>query len=80
LIGGFILEGSDNGIDNVLWYFCGLMLIGTLCWVMVYILEGKRSLLELPAAQVIETSDEDLQMAALTYVISPPIQVDDTRE
>ena len=78
LCGGFIMEGSEDGIDNVLWYFSGLMMLGTLCWVMVYILEGKRSLLELPAAQVIETSDEDLQLAALTYVVSPPVEDDDS--
>ena len=71
LVGGYIMEGSEDGIDKVLWYFCGLMFLGTLCWAMVYILEGKRSLLELPAAQVIETSDEDLQLAALTYIVSP---------
>lgn len=74
VIGGFVIEGSANGIDNVLWYFCGIMFLGTLCWVMVYLLEGRRSILELPATDVIETSDADLQLAALTYIVSPIVK------
>lgn len=70
MIGGFLMETSD-GMDKLLWYFAGLMAFGTFCWVMVFILEGPRSLLELPAEKVIETSDEDLRLAALSYVASP---------
>jgi MFS family permease/Ca2+-binding EF-hand superfamily protein len=70
MIGGFLMETS-NGTDKLLWYFTGLMGLGTLCWFLVLILEGPRSLLELPADQVIETSDEDLKLAALSYVASP---------
>jgi nitrate/nitrite transporter NarK len=70
MLGGYLME-SDDGTDKVLWYFCGLMGLGSLCWILVYLLEGTRSLLELPAEKVIEMSDEDLQVAALTYVVSP---------
>eukprot|EP00539_Tryblionella_compressa_P006019 CAMPEP_0178769758 /NCGR_PEP_ID=MMETSP0744-20121128/21014_1 /TAXON_ID=913974 /ORGANISM="Nitzschia punctata, Strain CCMP561" /LENGTH=674 /DNA_ID=CAMNT_0020426059 /DNA_START=235 /DNA_END=2259 /DNA_ORIENTATION=- len=70
LIGGFLME-SSNGINKLLWYFAGLMALGTLCWIVVFLLEGPRSLLELPADQVIETSDEDLKLAALSYIASP---------
>jgi nitrate/nitrite transporter NarK len=70
MIGGFLIE-SSNGTDKLLWYFTGLMALGTLFWVFVFLLEGPRSLLELPADQVIETSDEDLKLAALSYVASP---------
>jgi len=71
IIGGALLDKQD-GNDKVLWYFCGLMGLGSLCWVMVFFLEGVRSLLELPADKVIETSDNDVQMAALTYVVGRP--------
>ena len=71
IIGGALLEKS-NGNDKVLWYFCGLMALGSLCWVMVFFLEGARSLLELPAEKVIETSDKDVQMASLTYIVGRP--------
>lgn len=70
LIGGFLME-TPNGINKVLWYFSGIMALGVLCWVVVYFLEGPRSLLRLPADEVIETSDEDLKLAALSYVASP---------
>jgi nitrate/nitrite transporter NarK len=70
MIGGFLKE-SSNGTDKLLWYFTGLMGLGTLCWIFVWLLEGPRSLLELPADQVIETSDEDLKLAALSYIASP---------
>jgi MFS family permease len=70
MIAGFLIE-SSNGTDTLLWYFTGLMALGSLFWVFVFLLEGPRSLLELPADQVIETSDEDLKLAALSYVASP---------
>lgn len=70
LIGGFLMESTD-GTTKLLWYFTGLMAAGTLCWIIVLLLEGSRSLMELPADQVIETSDEDLKLAALAYVASP---------
>ena len=75
MIGGFLMETS-NGIDKVLFYFTGLMALGTLAWLTVFVLEGQRSLLELPADKVIETSDEDLKLAALSYIASP-IRSDD---
>ena len=74
---------SSNGTDKLLWYFTGLMGFGTLSWLLVFFLEGPRSLLELPADQVIETSDEDLRLAALSYVASPiktPIVNDEDAE
>jgi hypothetical protein len=71
MIAGFLMESSSNGIDKVLWYFMGVMGFGTLCWILVFALEGPRSLLELPADQVIETCDEDLKLAALSDVASP---------
>ena len=70
IIGGVLLDMA-NGNELVCWYFFGLMVFGALCWVAVRILEGKRSLLELPAEKIIETNDEDLQIAALSYVVSP---------
>lgn len=69
IIGGVLMDQPDNGNDKVLWYFFGLMGIGVLCWVGVLLLEGHRSLLELPAEKVIETTDEDLQLAALCFVV-----------
>jgi len=68
IIGGALMD-QDNGENKVLWYFAGLMALGSASWVMVFILEGPRSLLELPANKVIETSDEDIKMAALTYIV-----------
>ena len=44
MIGGFLME-TPNGTDKLLWYFTGLMGLGTLCWCLVLILEGPRSLL-----------------------------------
>ena len=76
MIGGFLMESSSNGIDKVLYYFAGLMGLGTISWLMIYVLEGQRSLLELPADRVIETSDEDLKLAALSYIASPILKVD----
>lgn len=70
LIGGFLME-SSNGINKLLWCFTGLMALGSLCWIAVLLLEGHRSILELPTDKVIETSDEDLKLAALSYVVSP---------
>jgi len=68
IIGGALME-KDNGYNKTLWYFCGLMAFGAICWVAVFFLEGPRSLLELPAEKVIETADRDIQMAALTSVV-----------
>lgn len=68
IIGGSLME-KPNGYDKTLWYFCGLMAFGAVCWVAVFFLEGPRSLLELPADKVIETADRDIQMAALTSVV-----------
>eukprot|EP00978_Attheya_sp_CCMP212_P024794 scaffold78526_cov59-Attheya_sp.AAC.4 len=79
IIGGTLMD-QDNGEDKVLWYFTGLMAIGAASWVMVFILEGPRSLLELPANKVIETSDEDIKMAALTYVVGRTGTNKDTEE
>jgi len=67
-LGGALLD-QNNGEDEVLWHFAGLMASGALCWVMVLFLEGARSLLELPADKIIETSDEDIQAAALMFVV-----------
>lgn len=36
MIGGFIIE-CEQGMDKVLWYFCGLMATGGLCWVGVWL-------------------------------------------
>lgn len=68
IIGGALME-KENGYNKTLWYFCGLMAFGAVCWVAVLFLEGPRSLLELPADKVIETADRDIQMAALTSVV-----------
>ena len=73
IIGGALLD-QNNGNDKVLWYFSGLMGLGALCWVAVRFLEGARSLLELPADKVIETSDRDIQLAALTYLFDSPLE------
>lgn len=72
IIGGSLLD-QNNGNDIVLWYFSGLMGLGALCWIMVFFLEGARSLLELPAEKVIETSDNDIRLAALTYLFDQPL-------
>jgi nitrate/nitrite transporter NarK len=79
IIGGTLMD-QNNGEDKVLWYFTGLMALGAASWVMVFILEGPRSLLELPANKVIETSDEDIKMAALTYVVGRTGTNKDTEE
>lgn len=77
IVGGILMEsGAEaDGIGNenaVLWYFAGLMGLGTVTWITVWLLEGPRSLIELPANQVIETTDENLRAAALCFVVSPP--------
>lgn len=79
IVGGALMDQS-NGNDKVLWYFAGLMALGAFCWLSCYLLEGPRSLLELPADNVIETSDKDIQAAALTYVAAPPPRKDENKE
>jgi len=47
------------------------MELSTVCWVDFWLLEGAKSLLEVTASQVIETSSEKLNVAALSFVASP---------
>ena len=68
IVGGVLLD-MDGGNEIVCWYFAGLMLFGALCWLVVRCGEGKRSLLELPEKEIIETSDEDVHLAALAFVV-----------
>jgi MFS family permease len=46
IAGGALAERGNN---QVLWYFTGLMASGVICWLVVWLLEGPRSLLEFPA-------------------------------
>lgn len=41
---------------------CG---IGSICWLIVRVLEGPKSAIELPARELIETEDDDMNAAAL---------------
>eukprot|EP00549_Striatella_unipunctata_P019143 CAMPEP_0118681368 /NCGR_PEP_ID=MMETSP0800-20121206/4898_1 /TAXON_ID=210618 ORGANISM="Striatella unipunctata, Strain CCMP2910" /NCGR_SAMPLE_ID=MMETSP0800 /ASSEMBLY_ACC=CAM_ASM_000638 /LENGTH=656 /DNA_ID=CAMNT_0006577653 /DNA_START=25 /DNA_END=1995 /DNA_ORIENTATION=- len=68
IVAGIIIEGA-NGLTNLCWFFFGLLIFGVLSWVIVAVLEGSRSLLALPCEDIIETSDDDLRIAALTSVI-----------
>jgi len=79
IIGGALLEQS-NGDDKVAWYFAILMGLGALCWMMVLFLEGPRSLMELPADKVIETSDKDIQIAALATIFDRPVSLEPKEE
>ena len=74
IVGGVLLDLESGGEEYVCWYFAGLMFVGAVCWMLVRVLQGPRSLLELPADQIIETSDEDIRLAALSFVIdgTPP--------
>ena len=45
------------------------MVLGTMCWAGVRVIEGGRCLLDMPADQVVETDDVVLQQACLSMVV-----------
>ena len=71
IVAGDIMDQPDVGTTNILWFFFGLTVLGFFCWLIVLVLEGSRSLLELPNDKIIETSDDDLRKAALTSIVGP---------
>ena len=64
VIGGIIFQGP-NGEVNISWYFAAMCGTGALCWAVVRVLEGPKSAMELPASELIETEDEDINRAAM---------------
>lgn len=50
---------------NISWFFAVMCGIGSICWLIVRVLEGPKSAIELPAAKLIETEDDDMNAAAL---------------
>ena len=66
LVGGVVME-MEGGNDLICWYFAGLMLMGTLCWLGVRAIEGGKSMLELPSEAVVETDD----MGKRPQLVSP---------
>lgn len=61
--GGYIINRS--GDTAVLWYFVILHVVGSLSWLCVRLTVDSKSPLELPAKDLIETSDEQINAAAL---------------
>ena len=71
IVAGDVMDVPEVGITYVLWFFFALTVLGLFCWLIVRVLEGGRSLLELPNDKIIETSDDDLKAAALTSIVGP---------
>jgi len=67
IVGGHIIL-HPNGYEEICVYFGLLMFLSTMAWVGVRVLEGDYSLVETPVDKMIETQDEDLKLAALSYV------------
>ena len=79
-VGGMIINHERGGDTAVLWYFVGLHVVGSMAWLGVRCTVDSKSPLELPAKDLIETSDEQINAAALQtkFESSKPLMVDET--
>lgn len=66
ILGGYVIK--NYGHDTLLVYFAAIMLLAVVCWIIVRILEGPNSALELPAKDLIETKDDVVDTAAMVNI------------
>jgi nitrate/nitrite transporter NarK len=70
MAGGVFMDMDDpnkpleSGV-NVAWFFAGTMVLSTLVWLVVHVLEGPKSAIVLPAKDLVETEDLYINSAAL---------------
>eukprot|EP01023_Acetabularia_acetabulum_P040733 TRINITY_DN3953_c0_g1_i2.p1 TRINITY_DN3953_c0_g1~~TRINITY_DN3953_c0_g1_i2.p1 ORF type:complete len:642 (+),score=137.09 TRINITY_DN3953_c0_g1_i2:61-1986(+) len=78
-IGGKIYAAPDGGV-NINWYFAALCGFGGLCWLVVRLLEGPKSAMELPASKLIETEDADINVASMYAILGSGKEGEEVKE
>jgi nitrate/nitrite transporter NarK/Ca2+-binding EF-hand superfamily protein len=79
-VSGLVYASADTdmeGLVSLAWFFCVIMVVGSLLWIVPRIQFGSKSLLEIPADQLIITEDSSINAASLHAILGggAPVKV-----